>query len=124
MNRFIPVLAGLALLVGCASITNPINNNTEASAESTYIAAAGLESAYLALSFCASGTHFSLTAPCKETSIIHQTKADEAVAYTALLQVRAFQKANPSSTIALTALISSAISAAQALEAAIPLKGA
>jgi ABC-type glycerol-3-phosphate transport system substrate-binding protein len=112
----------MLVLAACAGITNPINNNSEASAESAYITAAGLETTYLALAFCPAGTHFAVTAPCKETSIIRQVKADDNVAYTALLQVRAFQKANPGNTVGLSSLVTAAISAAQALQAVIPLK--
>ena len=107
-------------LASCASITNPINNNTEASAESAYIAAAGAETAYLALSFCAPGTSFTIAKPCKETAIIHKVKAYDQVAYTALLQVRAFQKANPGDTVSINNLATSAIAAAQTISAAIP----
>ena len=109
-------LAAVALLASCASISNPVNNNTEASAESAYIAAAGAETAYLALSFCASG----IAVPCKETAVIRKVKAYDQVAYTALLQVRAFQKANPGDTVTISNLATSAIAAAQTVSAAIP----
>lgn len=122
MKRLLVIGSALAL-AACASFSNPINNNTEATAESAYITAAGLESTYLSLRFCAAGAHFTLAAPCKESAIIHQTKADENVAYTALLQVRAFQHANPGNTVGLASLITAAIAAAQALTASIP-KGA
>lgn len=118
-------LAPIVALAGCSvTLPNPVNNNTEASAESAYIAAAGVETAYLALGWCAPGTHFALTAPCKEPSIVHQSKADENVAYTALLQLRAFQKANPGNTVGISNLVASVISAAQAVRDSIPLKGA
>ena len=124
MNRLLPIALSLALLGGCASISNPVNNNTEASAESAYIATAGLETAYLALGWCASGTHFALTAPCKEPAIVHQSKLDENAAYSALLQLRAFQKANPGSTVTISNLAAAVISAAAALRNYLPLKGA
>lgn len=116
---------GIAL-AGCTlgSVGNPINNNTEATAESAFIVAAGVETAYLALKFCPAGTHFALTAPCKETAIIHASKADENVAYTALKQLRAFQAANPGNTVGITNLVTAVINAAQALRDALPLKGA
>ena len=122
MIRKLLAVAAVASVAGCASIANPINNNTEATAESTYITAAGLETAYLALSFCASGVHFAPLAPCKETTVIRQVKASDNVAYTALVQVRTFHKQNPGNTVGIVPLINEAISAAQALEALIPLK--
>jgi len=121
-------IAGITLavmLAGCSTtLPNPVNNNSEATAESAYIGAAGVLTAYLALGWCPAGTHFALAKPCKETAVIHQAKADENVAYTALLQLRAFQKANPGNTIGVSNLVSAVISAAQALRDFLPLKGA
>ena len=125
MKKLLVFGLGLGLvwsLGACAGISNPINNNTEAGAETAYIAAAGAETAYLALGWCPAGTHFALAAPCKETAVVHQAKLDDNVAYAALLQVRAFQKANPGNTVGIANLVSAAISAAQALQAIIPLK--
>ena len=44
------------------------------------------------------------------------------MAYTALVQVRTFHKQNPGNTVGIVPLINEAISAAQALEALVPLK--
>jgi len=125
MQRILLTLLALGLLAGCTtSVTNPVGNNSEATAESAFIAAAGVETAYFALSFCPAGTHFILTAPCKETAIIHTAKADTAVAHAALLQLRSFQKANPGNTVGIANLVTAVISAAQVVRDAIPLKGA
>lgn len=109
-------------LGACSSLPNIITNNTEATAESTYISAATVESAYLHLSWCATGVHFAITAPCKESPVVAEVKQADNVAYAAIKQMRAFKVANPGSTASLTAYINAAISAAQALQSVIPLK--
>ncbi len=117
------VVAGaLALaLAACASFPNPVTNNTEATAETAYAAAAELATAYLALPVCAAGSHFSLGNLCKETAIVKSVKQADTIAYTALIELRKFHHDNPGSINEIT-LVNAAINAAGALKSAIPLK--
>lgn len=124
MKAFRLLAAGaLALVVtACAQFTNPATNNTEAVAESAYIAAATLESAYNALSFCAPGVSFAITAPCKETAVIRQVKIADNNAYAALQTMRDFRDAHPENKVGIVPLVDAALAAVNALKATIPLK--
>ena len=121
MKRLFVFLAGALLLATC-TVNNPVNNNTEATAESAYSAAAELATAYLSLSFCAAGKHFTVIVPCKETAVIRSVKKADNTAYTALIKLRSFHQANPGNTVSELALIGAVVDAATALKATNPLK--
>lgn len=97
------------LLAGCASIKNPITNNTLGSMIDTLGIADSALIAYRGLPRCTTTHNFSLTNICHKRSVLITAQAYDRAANTAINKAVAFTKANP--TLDATSVISAAQSA-------------
>lgn len=111
--RLIALLLVLAL-AGCATMNNPISQNSLANIEATYGVALSAANAYRNLPLCKTGTTTSLTNVCARRSIVVKIQSAVTKAQAADLQLRAFVKNNP--TLDASSLISALQSAVAFLQ--------
>lgn len=97
MKKFLitpTLLAGL-LLTGCATVKNPISNNTLGSLISSYGLADTAVIAYAGLPRCTTTKPLSATFVCHKRSILVAAQAFDNEANAAINKAVAFQRANP-----------------------------
>jgi len=107
---FSVLLIGLALS-GCASIKNPVDNNTLGSAISTYGILQSSIIAYRGLPRCTTTNNFSATNVCYKRSVLVKAQAYDKAANTAINNAVEFQRNNP--TLDAGSYVTAAVAAVQ-----------
>lgn len=98
MKRTIKGILGLILFLalgGCASIKNPINNNTLGGIIDAYGIADSALIAYRGLPRCTVKNNFSVTNICHKRSVLISAQAYDKATNDAINRAVAFQRANP-----------------------------